>query len=166
MSQSKQDAARKRIGDMELTVYRLDPMVSMKLWRKVLAVVMPTIAAGIGKFGGAQSLFDSTVDLGAAASEFFARADDALLEDLVQKFGEVTETKGGWVKDTFPVLFRGKLVELHEWLWFCLQSEYGALVKKALGGTDLGDLSTLLRRFGSAPSSPSATSSSDSSAGG
>lgn len=163
MSQSKQDAARTRIGDLELTVYKMDPLAAMKLGRRLLAILGPTILTGIGKFGSVDKMLDSPVDLGAAGREFFERLDDATLDELVQKFGEVTEAKGGWVKDTFSALFRGKVEQAFEWLWFCLVNEYGAVVKKALGGTGLGDLSTLLQRFGSRPTSPSETSSTGSS---
>lgn len=130
MSQTIQDAAVKEIDGHKFEVLKLDPMVSLRMMRRVLAVLGPSIGSMVAT-GEAKKLLDSKVDIGRALGEFFDRVDDKLLEDLVSTFGAVSFYDGQRVADKVSAIFRGKLPMMLEWIAFCLVSEYGDAWGKA-----------------------------------
>jgi hypothetical protein len=130
---SQTDGAKKTIGAVEYTVYRLDPTISYRLARRLGAVLGPAIGAAIGKADGS-SVSEANVDLERAARELFDRLDEKLLDDLVHAFGEVSLAGGAKVRDVFSAHFRGRVDEMFEWLAFCLSVEYEGLIKKVRSG--------------------------------
>lgn len=139
------DGVKGKVGEYELTVYKLDPLVSLKLFRRLSAVVAPSLAAGVGTLGSLKELLNQRVDVASFGRELFDRIDDALLEDLVRIFGEKTLGPSGWLKDTYRALFMGRLELMFGWLALALRSEYEGVLGNFSAGIDLGGLLSRLR---------------------
>jgi len=135
MSQTLADAAVKEIDGHRFEVMKLDPMVSLRMLRRLMAAAGPSLGAMLNG-ASLKSLSSSNVDLGRAIGELFDRLDEKMVDDMVATWAAVSFIDGQRVKDVFSAVFRGKTAMLLEWLYLCVTGEYEDAVGKARSAID------------------------------
>lgn len=154
---SQVEGKTKTIDGVEYTVYHMPAKRAAKLLAKLGGVAVPALGVAGAIKKGAGSLLDAEIDgalFSKLAGEAFDRLDEALLDDLLGSFAEVTVVTSGKLSDSFDLHFRGRMAALVEWLSFCLQNEYGEVLKKTLGGIGRVGLGMKLPTSDSPPTSP------------
>src|SRR3990172_7037863 len=103
---SESDGVKESIDGTEYTVYMLDPTVALRLLRRILGVVSPALGALAGASDKAGLVERGTPELfSRIASELFDRFDENLLDDVVQKLGDVSMIGGKRVSEVSAMHF-------------------------------------------------------------
>lgn len=128
------EVGKKTIDGMEFEVHHLDPVLSLKLLRRLMAAIAPAIGSGIGSADISGVLNQTaSVDMGAGLRALFDRLDEKLVEDLRTAFADVSIVDGSPLSKVYAVKFSGRIGTVLEWLVYCALYEWDDIRGKAIG---------------------------------
>jgi hypothetical protein len=144
---------QKTIEGIGYTFFRHMPKSSFKLFNRLMKIIAPTIAAGVGESASFKDAYDKDINLADAVKVLCSRMDEQEIDDIVGIIlSKVTHNgsteksiKGaGNCRDNFDAAFMGQsVVHIYKVILQALKVEYdtffgegvgiGAIVEKAKG---------------------------------
>ncbi len=135
------------IGDVEYTVYPLDPLTAIDLSVDIGKTLGPAFGALFGGAGGIEEVVERKVDFGAGAALLFQHLDKATLRAAMKTLAKVTHAGGVPLDPIFAAHFHGKLGVMMRWFAFALKVQFADFFEGWGGGAGLaGILASLQSR--------------------
>lgn len=141
------DSKTKQIGKYKFEVFKLDPLIAVDVQLDIMQAVAPALGGTVNlvQSKGLDSVLNADVggfEVGSVVSAFFGGLSKEKLRELINTMASVTHCDGTPLPKVLPVVFRGDLPLLYEWLWFALEVNYknfiewaGTAIKSAFGKT-------------------------------
>jgi hypothetical protein len=147
---SQKQAVEKTIGEHKYEMYMLAPKTSHTLLVKVMKMLGPSLGPVADMFFNKLKNTKNVSEImnQEVGAEFFSKAantlfndlDNAIIDDVIDKFGDVTHVDGVPLKGIFDAHFLGSLGEMYQWLFWGMQVQWG---KSLTGLVDLIPLPSL-----------------------